>query len=112
MQAHATPPGLPSIGGSVAPPADSGQPKHVGGVASDGGESVLTAPQSAPRIDVPEAQRRIATILAQLERETGAVVEAVHIETLCTRTVGDDLPASLRNVRVLLGAVPGLGWRG
>ncbi len=47
MQAHDTPPGLPSIGGSVAPPADSGQPKHVGGVASDGGESVLTARCSA-----------------------------------------------------------------
>ncbi len=65
-----------------------------------------------PPSSVAVAQQEIARILAELERETHALVVAVDILQVDGRSLDAELPSCIRRVHIVLGATPGSGWRG
>lgn len=62
-------------------------------------------------MDVEQAQKQIAQILAELERETDQVVEGLSIEAIDVTAVGSHRQQLMRWVRIDLKPVPGSNWQ-
>lgn len=61
-------------------------------------------------MDIKQAQTEIARILASVEKEHGALVNDVSIESIDVTNLKDDRPRHVRQVRIFLSPVPACDW--
>lgn len=59
---------------------------------------------------IDAAETKIAGILAQLEFETGQLVEHIRVDDIEVTTIGDTRPQLSRRVFITLRRVPGSNW--
>ena len=57
-----------------------------------------------------EAARNIANILANLEKETGCIVETIGLESIDITTIQGNKPTILQSVVIEMRRVPGNQW--
>lgn len=59
---------------------------------------------------ITAAENKIATILAQLEAETGMLLESIQVRDLEVTTYKDQRPQWLRRVVIEMKRLPGTRW--
>lgn len=59
---------------------------------------------------VVEAEKKIARVLAELETNTGMVVDYLELNDIDVTTVGDDRPQLIRSLNIKMKRLPGTKW--